>query len=68
MIDLKQDAVLTGQKQKYYLNKYESVASPNVGLEILMTTLMIGVHEGQKIISFDVPGAFLQAEISKASV
>ena len=34
-------------------------------LERLMTTLMIGVYEGQKMISFDVPGAFLQVEMSK---
>ena len=54
-----------GSKQKYYLDEYESVASPTVGLESLMTTLMIGVHEGQKIISFDVPGAFLQAEMAE---
>ena len=30
-----------------------------------MTKLMIGVHEGQKMISFDVPGAFLKAEMLK---
>ena len=56
--------MLTVQK-KFYLNKYESIESPTVGLETVMTTLMIGVHEGQKMISFDVPGAFLQDDISK---
>mmetsp|Transcript_11002 Transcript_11002/g.16107 ORF Transcript_11002/g.16107 Transcript_11002/m.16107 type:complete len:120 (+) Transcript_11002:2299-2658(+) len=30
-----------------------------------MTTLLIGAHEGQKFISFDVPGAFLQAEMAE---
>ena len=30
-----------------------------------MTTLMIGVHEGHIMISFDVPGAFLQAEMAE---
>ena len=29
-----------------------------------MTTLLIGAHEGRKFISFDVPGAFLQAEMT----
>eukprot|EP00957_Ditylum_brightwellii_P055939 4238430-Ditylum_brightwellii.AAC.1 len=28
-----------------------------------MTTLLIGSLEGRKFISFDVPGAFLQAEM-----
>ena len=41
------------------------MASPTVGLESLMTTLMIGVHEGRRVISFDVPGAFPQAEMSE---
>jgi hypothetical protein len=30
-----------------------------------MTTLLIGAHEGRKFISFDVPGAFLQAEMAE---
>eukprot|EP00957_Ditylum_brightwellii_P132411 10096948-Ditylum_brightwellii.AAC.1 len=30
-----------------------------------MTTLLIGAHEGRKLISFDVPGAFLQAEMAE---
>lgn len=41
------------------------MASPTAGLESLMTTLMIRVHEGRKMISFDVPGVFLQAEIEE---
>ena len=53
-----------GSKKRQYLKEYESVASPTVGLESLITTLLIGVYEGRNFISFDVPGAFLQAEIS----
>ena len=30
-----------------------------------MTTLLIGAHEGQKFVSFDVSGAFLQAEMAE---
>ena len=62
---LKARCCANGSKQKYYLEEYESVASPTVGLESLMTTLMIAIHEGRKLISFDVPGAFLQAEMSE---
>ena len=53
-----------GSKQRQYLKEYESVASPTVGLESLITTLLTGVYEGRNFISFDVPGAFLQAEMS----
>ena len=53
-----------GSKQRQYLKEYETVASPTVGLESLVTTLLVGVHEGRNFISFDVPGAFLQAEMS----
>ena len=54
-----------GSKQRQYSKEYESVASPTVGLESLMTALLIGAHEGRKFISFDVPGAFLQAEMAE---
>ena len=53
-----------GSKQRQYLQEYESVASPTVGQESLITTLLIGAYEGCKFISFDVPGAFLQAEMA----
>ena len=62
---LKARCCANGSKQKFYLKEYESVASPTVGLESLITTLMIAVHEERKVISFDVPGAFLQAEMSE---
>ena len=62
---LKGRTCANGSKQRYYLDEFESVASPTVGLESLMTTLMIGAYEGRKTISFDIPGAFLQAEMSE---
>eukprot|EP00957_Ditylum_brightwellii_P095169 7248356-Ditylum_brightwellii.AAC.1 len=29
----------------------------------IITTMVIAAHEGRKAVSFDVPGAFLQAEL-----
>ncbi len=52
-----------GFKQRSYLSEYDSVASPTVSLEGIITTLLIGAYEGRKHISFDIPGAFLQAEM-----
>ena len=43
--------------------EYESVASPTVSLEGMMSIFLIGAYEGREHISFDVPGAFLQAEM-----
>ena len=51
------------KQTKSVFEKYESLASPTVGLVILMTTLLIGSHEERKFIYFDVPGDFLQAEM-----
>ena len=45
------------------ISEYDSVASPTVSLEGIITTLLIGAYEGRKHISFDIPGAFLQAEM-----
>ena len=46
-----------------HLPKYDTVASPTISLEGFFTTLLIGAYEGRQNISFDVPGAFLQAEM-----
>jgi len=61
---LKGRSCANGSKQKSYLTEYESVASPIVSLEGMFTSLLIGAYEGREHISFDVPGAFLQAEMS----
>ena len=69
LIELKRDGRLKGRscangsKQRSYLTEYDSVASPTVSLEGFFTTLLIGAYEGREHISFDVPGAFLQAEM-----
>jgi len=43
----------------------EEVISPTVSTEALMTTLLIDVYEGRKVAIFDVPGAYLQANMPK---
>ena len=53
-----------GSKQRKYLKEGESVASPTVSVEALITALLIAAHEGREVVSFDIPGAFLQAEMS----
>ena len=52
-----------GSKQRMYLKEDESVASPTVSLEGLLAATVIGAYERRKFISFDIPGAFLQAEL-----
>ena len=46
-----------------YLKYGDTVALPTVSLEGLITSLVIAAYEGRKAISFDVPGAFLQAKL-----
>ena len=46
-----------------YLNEYESVYPPASSLEGMIMTLLTGAYEGRKFITFDVLGAFLQAEL-----
>ena len=71
LIELKRDgrvkarSCANGSKQRMYLKEYDSVASPTVTLEGIFTTLLIGAYEGRKFISFDIPGAFLQAEMAE---
>ena len=54
-----------GSKQRKYLKQDESIASPTVGLESLICTLIIDAYEGRTVGIFDVPGAYLHAEIPK---
>ena len=46
-----------------FLKEGEHYYSPTVTLEGFITILMIAAFEGRKVVSFDVPGAFLQAEL-----
>ena len=52
-----------GSKQKRYLVKDESVASPTISLESLFTTLVVDTYEENGIDTFDIPGAYLHAEM-----
>ena len=54
-----------GSKQRRYLKHDESVASPTISLESLIASLIIDAHEGRSVGIFDVPGAYLHAEIPK---
>ena len=52
-----------GSKQKRYLREHESIASPTVSVEALLGTFMIDAYEECEIGSFDIPGAYLHAEM-----
>ena len=54
-----------GSKQRQFLKEGETVASPAVSMEGLLLTFLIAAYEGRKVVSFDIPGAFLQAEMSE---
>ena len=57
-----------GSKQRKYLKEGESVASPTLSVEGMILTLLIAAFEGRKVITLDVPGAFLQAEMPKGKM
>jgi hypothetical protein len=50
-----------GRKQRAYLNK-EDTTSPTVMTESLMLSCMIDAMEGRKIVTCDLPGAFMQTD------
>jgi hypothetical protein len=52
-------------KQRKYLKEEDMIASPTVALESLLTSLVIDVFEGRDVGTFDVPGAYLHAEMPK---
>ena len=52
-----------GSKQKRYLKEGENIASPTMSLEALISTLMIDAKEERYTVVFDVPGAYLHAEM-----
>lgn len=52
-----------GSKGKYYLNENKSIALPTASIEAIIATLLIDVYEAQKVAIFDIPGAYLHAEM-----
>eukprot|EP00957_Ditylum_brightwellii_P204508 15339593-Ditylum_brightwellii.AAC.1 len=57
--DLKGQTCRNKSKQRQYLKYDDSMASPTISVEGLVTTMVIAMHEGRKVIGFDIPGAYL---------
>jgi hypothetical protein len=53
-----------GRKQRLWKTKDET-SSPTVRLESLFLSTMIDSHERRKVITCDIPGAFMQADIDE---
>ena len=53
-----------GSGQRKYLKQDKTVASPTAGLESLFVSLLVDAYEGRDVATYDVPGAYLQAELS----
>jgi len=51
-----------GSSQRKYVPR-EEASSPTIALESLMVLLMINAHEERDVVIFDVPGAYLHADI-----
>jgi len=54
--------VANGRPQRAYVSR-EEATSPTVSTEALMTTLLIDAYVGRKVAIFDVPGAYIQANM-----
>ena len=52
-----------GSKQKRYLKYEEITASPAVSLEAIIGTLLIDANKERDVAIFDIPGAYLHAEM-----
>ena len=53
-----------GSQQKMYLMEDEYVYSPTRSTESLMSTLLIDAMEHRDVAVFDVPGAYLQTDMT----
>ena len=63
---LKARKCANGSTQRKYLGEYESVASPTVSFEAQISTLLIDAVEGRKVTTFDIPGAYLHADMPES--
>ena len=61
-IKLKGRMCADGQPQRRYITK-EDASSPDNSLEALLTSLTIDAHKGRDVDIFDVPGAYLSADM-----
>ena len=57
-----------GRKQKRYLKEDENVSSPTASLEAINTTWVIDAYEGRDVVTSDVPGAYLHANMPEDKV
>ena len=57
-----------GSEQWKYLREDENIASPTLQLESLFISMMIDVLEGRDIAIFDIPGAYLHAEMPEDKI
>ena len=69
LIKVKKDGTVKGRtcangsKERFYLTPEESVASPTASIESIISTLLVDVYEERDIAIFDIPGAYLHAEM-----
>ena len=69
LIKVKKDGTVKGRtcangsKEKFFINPEESIASPTASIEAIISTLLIDVYENRDIAIFDIPGAYLHAEM-----
>ena len=62
---MKERTCTNGSRQCRYLNNGDTVASPTVSLEILFVTLVVKSHEWKYVVTFDVTGSFIHAQLLK---
>jgi hypothetical protein len=53
-----------GRKQKLYLNK-EDFSLPAVSIEVILLSYVMDAELGRDVATFDIPGAFMQADRNK---
>jgi hypothetical protein len=64
---IKSRACVNGSKQRDYIPK-ETTASPTVMNDSVMIQSAIDAHEGRKVVTCDIPGAFLHADLDEEVV
>jgi hypothetical protein len=64
---VKSRACVNGNPQREYIPK-ETAASPTVMNDSVMITSAIDAHEGRKVVTCDIPGAFLHADLDEEVV
>jgi hypothetical protein len=64
---IKSKACVNGSTQRDYIPK-ETTASPTVMNDSVMITSAIEAHEGRKVVTMDIPGAFLHADLDEEVV